>query len=84
MVKARREIRHGFLDYAEATKSNLQSAVTEYLKTGYDVHIDSVEVELNAILQRDASQSLEKQGLVDRINSVTDFLHEVREKTPWR
>lgn len=84
MVEARREIRRGFLDYAEATNSNLRSAVTEYLKTGYDFHIDSVEVELNAILQRDASQSLEKQGLVDCMNSVTDFLHEVREKTPWR
>lgn len=83
LTEARRKIRHGFLDYAEVTKAHLQSDLTEYLKTGYDVHIKSVSEELNAILQRGAEQTREKQALMDHMNSVTDFLQEVREKAPW-
>jgi hypothetical protein len=83
LTAARREIRQGFWEYAEAIKRQLLSELCELLKTEYDAHILTVDGELNAILQRDADQSREKQGLVDQMNRVTNFLQEVQEKSPW-
>lgn len=83
MTAARRTIRSSFQECADATKLQLLSALGEYLRTGYDAHIESVDEELKAFLQKDADQSIERQALVDQMNRLTDFLQEIREKSPW-
>lgn len=83
LTGARREIRRSFLECAETTKSNLQSALADCFESGFDPHIKSVNDELNSILKRDADQSQEARALVEHMNNVIDFLQEVSEKMPW-
>ena len=83
LIETKRDIRRGFLDFAAESRNHLRTLLTEYMKSVYDAHIATIDEELGSIYQQTENQSEAQRTVTSHLDQITDFLQEVRQRSPW-